>query len=158
MHQVSIRKIILNDYAAFLMTVGGPVMLALSAFTALFGFIPRLRRRGGRVVDPELAQIFCVVAVILTVILLVQLARRIARTKAILVSGPRVKAKVLEIAFIKDRGRVEFEYTLDGRQYTTGTAIMKNKRTTAIHPGDELDAAIDRANPARAYLVDLYIA
>lgn len=158
MQQVSIRKIILNDYAAFLLTVGGPVMLAISGFAAVFGFVPRFRRRGGRVVEPELAYVLCAAAIVATVILFVLLARRIARIKATLVSGPRVKAKVLGIAFIKDRGRVEFDYTLDGRQFTTGAAIMKNKQTTAISPGDEIEVAIDRADPTRAFVVDLYLA
>lgn len=156
MHQVSIRKIILNDYAAFLLTVGGPVMLALSVFAAVFGFIPRIRRRGGRVIDPELAIVFCVVAVILTAVLLCLLSRRIGRIKAILLSGPRAKARVLEIGFLKDRGRIEFEYAHQGRQHRTGSAIMKNKRTTAIHSGDEIEVALDPGDASRAFVVELY--
>jgi len=102
--------------------------------------------------------VLCAAAVVVTVILFVLLARRIARIKATLVSGPRVKAKVLGIGFMKDRGRVEFEYTLEGQHYASGAAIMKNKQTTAISPGDEIEVAIDRADPTRAFVVDLYLA
>ena len=156
MNKVSVRKIILNDYAAFLLTVAGPIMLAISGFTAVFGFIPRFRLRGGQAVGPEAATIAFVIAVVLTLLLLFLLARRISRISRILASGPRTRAKVLNIAFFKDRGRMEFEYPHDGEIQTTGTAIMKNKHTTAIGVGDEIEIAIDRSDPSRALVVGLY--
>jgi hypothetical protein len=156
MRQPSIGKIILNDYASFLLAIGGPIALAITAFTAALGFIPRAGARGGRAVDPQFAAAACVFAVIITVLLLFLLARRISRIKRILAAGPRTKASVLDVGFFKDRGRIEFEYTHNGRQYTTGTAIMKNKQTTAISPGDEIEVAVDPDNPRKAFVVQLY--
>ena len=63
MPQPSTRKIILNDYAAFLLTIGGPIALAVSAFTAAFGFIPSIRNRGGHEVDPQFIMGMCAVVV-----------------------------------------------------------------------------------------------
>ncbi|HUE71078.1 MAG TPA: DUF3592 domain-containing protein [Pirellulaceae bacterium] len=156
MHQVSTRKIILNDYVAFLLTIGGPIALAISAFTAVFGFIPSIRNRGGQEVDPQFIIGMCVVAVVLTLLLFFLLWRRIARIRNILATGPRTKAKVLGIGFFKDRGRIDFEYTHNGQQYATGTAVMKNQQTTSIAAGDEIEVALDPENPLKALIVHLY--
>jgi hypothetical protein len=158
MSQASTGKIIMNDYAAFLLTIGGPIALAISAFTAAFGFIPSIRHRGGQQVDPQFIMGMCVVAVVVTMLLFYMLSRRISRIKRILADGSRTKAKVLEIGFIKDRGRIEFEYTYGGQQHRTGTAVMKNKQTTAISPGDEIEVALDPVDPRRAFVVQLYCA
>lgn len=42
--------------------------------------------------------------------------------------------------------RVEFEYEHAGRKQRLGTAIMKNRRTAAVAPG----------NPSKALIVELY--
>ena len=158
MPQPSISKIILNDYAAFLLTIGGPIALALSAFTAAFGFLPSVRKRGGQEVDPQFIIGISVAATILTAFLFYLLSRRVSRIKKVLANGPRATAKVTEIGFFKDRGRVEYEYIHNAQTHKTGTAIMKNKQTTAIDSGDEIEVAIDPGNPNWALIVQLYVA
>ncbi len=158
MRPVSVIKIILNDYFAFLLTVGGPIAIAISAFTAIFGFIPNIRNREGKEVNPQFIFGMSIVAVVLAVLLVFLLFLRISRIKNILAHGIHAKAKVLEIWFFKDRGRVEFEYTHNGQKHTTGTAIMKNKQTIAMVPGDEIEVAIDPDNAHRAFIVPLYCA
>jgi hypothetical protein len=156
MNRVSTGKIIKNDYAAFLMTIGGPIALAISAFTAFYGFVPHLRGRGGQEVDPQSAIVICVVAGLVTVLLLLMLAKRISRLKRILQTGSKLIATVTDVAFFKDRGRVEFHYIHDGEDIHAGTAIMKNKETEAIISGAQIEVAIDPANPKKALIVRLY--
>jgi hypothetical protein len=100
----------------------------------------------------------CVIAVVVTVVLFYLLSRRISRIKRILADGSRTKARVLQIGFVKDRGRIEFEYTHNGRQYRTGVAVMKNKQTTAISQGDEIEVAVDPDDPRNAFVLQLYCA
>jgi len=121
MRKVLVRKIILNDYVAFLLTVGGPVALALSAFTATMGFIPSIRNRGGQEVDPQFIIGICAVAVIVTVLLFFLLSRRISRIKSILADGPRAKATVLWIGFVKDRRRLSCSYTAHNQSLKSPT-------------------------------------
>ena len=56
------------------------------------------------------------------------------------------------------RGRIEFEYRHNGQEHRTGVAVMKNKQTTAISPGDEIEVALDPDNAGKAYVVHLYCA
>ena len=156
MKEISTGKVIKNDYAAFLMTIGGPIFLAISAFTAAFGLIPSVRGRGGQDVDPQFAVGMCVVAAILTVLLFVLLAKRIAKIKRILNTGPRVTATITDINFFKDRGRVEFQYTHDSHEHNTGAAIMKNKQTETFAVGSQIEVALDPEHPSKAMIVELY--
>lgn len=153
MQRVSVLKVIWNDYLAFLLTIGGPIMLSLAAFTAIFGFIPGHR---GQTVGPQVVWGMTIFDVLLTVLLLVLLARRISLIKKVLATGPRTTAKVQQIWFFKDRGRVEFEYLHGGQQRNAGMAIMKNAQTTLLKPGSEIEVALDPANPDRALVVQLY--
>jgi hypothetical protein len=157
MSTTSNRIIILNDYAAFIMAITGPMALVVSACALLFGLIPRVRNRGGHDEVPfELSVGLFVASVILTAILFFFLSRRLARIKRIFAEGTRTKAKVVEVRFDKDRGRIEFEYPIDGQIHRTGNAIMKNKKTSSFALGDEIEVALDPENPRKALLVQLY--
>jgi hypothetical protein len=158
MSHPSTAKIILNDYAAFLLTIAGPIAIAIAAFTATFGFIPSIRNRGGGEVDPSFIVGMCVVTAFIAVLVFFLLVRRISRIKRILADGVRTKAKVLEVGFFKDRGRIEFEYRHNGQEHRTGVAVMKNNQTTAVSPGDEIEVALDPENAGKAYVVQLYCA
>jgi hypothetical protein len=155
-NSVSTGRVIKNDFAAFVMTIGGPIFLAISVFAAVFGFLPEVRGRGGQDIDPRAALALCAVAGFVTVLLFAMLARRISRIKRVLQTGPRALATVSEIDFIKDRGRVEFQYTYNGEAHHAGMAIMKNQQTEAIATGSEIEVALDPANPGKALIVQLY--
>ena len=128
MKAVSTGKIIKNDYAAFLMTIGGP----------------------------QFAVGMIVVATILTVLLFVLLAKRIAKIKRILNTGPRATATITDISFFKDRGRVEFQYTNNSQEHNTGAAIMKNKQTETFTAGSQIEVVLDPERPSKAMIVELY--
>lgn len=161
MNQISVGKIIKNDYAAFLLTILGPVFLVGSVYIAVVGFIPRFGRfaslRKSNAVHPLEAQIYIWVALILTGILFLFLVKRISRLKRILETGHRTKATVTGISFYKDRGRIEFQYVYRGKKHSTGTAIMKNKQTEKIAVGNEIDVAVDQQNDKKAFIVSLYL-
>jgi len=105
MNRVSTGKIIKNDYAAFLLTIGGPIALAISGFAAVFSFIPGGRGQAGQAIDPQFAMGMCVVAALLTVLLFALLAKRISRLKRIIETGPRATATVTEIGFFNSLSR-----------------------------------------------------
>ncbi|NLF32831.1 MAG: DUF3592 domain-containing protein [Planctomycetes bacterium] len=157
MKRIRTGRIILNDYPSFLLTIGGPVFLGVGAFVMIFGFIPPTRYgRGGQQVDPLFGFWAFATAAVVASLMLVLLAARLARMKAILTSGPRATATVLRIEFFRDRGRVEYEYVHEGRTIASGSAIMKNRTTSALSPGDDIEVAIDPARPNRALPVQLF--
>ena len=156
MSEISTLKVIKNDFGAFLLAIFGPISLIISGYVAVTGVLPRFRGRGGGAVDPETNTLFLVASAILTVILFLLLLRRISRLKRILRTGPRVQALVTGISFVKDRGRVEFRYVHEGRLHDSGCAIMKNPTTEALTKDEQIEVAIDPANPKKALIVELF--
>ncbi len=138
------------------MSIGGPILLAISAFAVLFGFIPRLRPRPVLEVDSQFVIVMSIATGVLTVVLLLLLARRVSRLKRVVEMGTRISATVADIGFFRDRGRVEFQYTYEGQEYRTGTVIMKNSQTQAIAAGAQIEVAIDPRKPGKVVIVQLY--
>jgi len=156
MQKVSLKKTILNDALSFILTIIGPLLLAIAIFADIFGFLPRRHGRGAQSVDPDFIIKMGIIGLILTVVFWMLLGLRIRRIGNIVAHGPRVKAKLLAVDFFKDRGRIEYEYTLHRKQHSSGTGIMKNKQTEALTPGDEIELALDPDDFNKSYYVDLY--
>lgn len=156
MRKLSIKQTLSNDYLALILALTGPLFVAAGLFADAFGFVPRRRRSVTRV-DPEFAADLVFYGSILTVLLLGLLIWRVYRINSIITKGTRVKAWVVDIGFIRDRGRVEYEYTVYGRVIRSGTAIMKNAKTTALQVGDQIELALVPGNPEKALFLDLYL-
>lgn len=71
--------------------------------------------------------------------------------------GIEVSGKINNIFFFRDRGRVDFEYTYQGEKFTSRSILHKVKQTTSLRVGDQVTVMIDRNNPKRAIIRDLYI-
>ena len=157
MQSISVKRTILNDYAAFLLAITGPIFLVLSIAGGVFGFLPEVKRPGSIPVTPETAVVGAVASLVLTVVLLFLLYRRIARIRRIIQTGERVEGGITDIRFIKDRGRVTFRYVLNGQVVEGGAPVMKNATTLQLIPGTVVELALDPEDPSRAIVVELYV-
>ena len=147
----SVVRVVLSDYVALLALIGVVVTWALHILAAN-GVIFTSRWS-----DTELTGGgFLEIAIIATAVLLPLFAYRIYAFIAIFKRGLLCKAEISDISFFKDRGRVEFKYTLHGKGYSTGTRIMKNARTRALNVGQEVDIVVHPEKRSRAFIVDLY--
>ena len=157
MQSISVKRTILNDYAAFLLAITGPIFLVLSIAGGVFGFLPEVKRPGSIPVTPETAVVGAIASLVLTLVLLFLLYRRIARIRRIIQTGERVEGGITDIRFIKDRGRVTFRYVLNGQVVEGGAPVMKNATTLQLIPGTVVELALDPEDPSRAIVVELYI-
>ena len=157
MQSISVKRTILNDYAAFLLAITGPIFLVLSIAGGVFGFLPEVKRPGSIPVTPETAVVGAIASLVLTLVLLFLLYRRIARIRRIIQTGERVEGGITDIRFIKDRGRVTFRYVLNGQVVEGGAPVMKNATTLQLIPGTVVELALDPEDPSRAIVVELYV-
>lgn len=157
MQSISVKRTILNDYAAFLLTITGPIFLVLSITGSVFGFLPEVKRPGSIPVTPQTALLGAVVSLVLTAVLFFFLFRRIARIRRIIQTGERVEGGITDIRFIKDRGRVSFRYLLNGEVVEGGAPVMKNATTLQLIPGTVVELALDPEDPSKAIVVELYV-
>ena len=154
--KVSFGRVLKNDYGSFLMVAAIAVAWIICIGGSVLGFLPRHRGGGAVEVGPTLAIILLVVAAALTILLGWLVARRVSSIRRVITSGPEVNGHILSVGFVKDRGRVEYEYEFQGKTYVAGNAIMKNKQTEQIQTGDEVNLIVDPEKPSRAFLAFLY--
>jgi hypothetical protein len=84
------------------------------------------------------------------------LAWRIARIHRLFARGQLARARISSVSIVKDRGRIEFDYELSGKLFTSWMPIHKNRDVLAIRVGQEVDVLVDPASPATAIVRHLY--
>jgi len=99
---------------------------------------------------------FPAISLAVTVISLIVLTWRIRQVFALLSDGLEMSATISNVSFFRDRGRVDYIYNYQGQKYASGNAIHKVKLTKNLKIGDEVIVVVDRNNPKRAYIRDLY--
>jgi len=152
----STGRILKNDYGSLLMLIVIGVMWVLAIAGGYFGLLPQ--PRGARLIEisSTMATILLTLAVVITMLFGSLASKRISSIKRVLSSGPEVKGRIQDIAFVKDRGRVEYEYEYNGQTYQAGNAIWKNKETRQLQAGGEITVIVDPDKPSRAFIASLY--
>ena len=143
--QPSLLKIITIDYIAFLGWLFPVVMWGIYIALIVLGNI--------KANDFTLPIIFAVISVVALAILI----WRIQVFNTIFSDGIETTATINNVSFFRDRGRVDYVYTYQGQKYVSGNAIHKVKQTLALKVGEQVVLMIDRNNPKRAFIRDLYM-
>jgi hypothetical protein len=91
------------------------------------------------------------------VVAIVILAWRIRLFYSIFDGGIEAPATISNIMFFRDRGRVDYIYTIQGEKFSSGNAIHKVKQTRSLQVGEQVIVMVDRNNLKRAFIRDLYM-
>ena len=153
--QTSVGRILKNDYASLALLIFIGVAWPMAGLAAA-GWLPG--RRGGAIEtggDPD--RFLLGLAVVITPLFGWLAFRRIAAIRRVVENGPACVGTVTLVWFMKDRGRVEYEYQFEGKTYQAGNAIMKNRETDTIRQGDRVELIVDPSRPSRAFLASLYV-
>ncbi len=143
--QPSLLKIITIDYIAFLGWLFPVVMWGMYVVLIVLGNV--------KTNDFTLPVIFAVI----TVVALSILIWRIQVFNTIFSDGIETTATINNVSFFRDRGRVDYVYTHQGQKYASGNPIHKVKQTLALKVGEQVVLMVDRNNPKRAFIRDLYM-
>jgi hypothetical protein len=143
-HRPSLPRIVQVDYLAYL-AVSSPVI-----FWIVFILIALLRPDGPR----DLALIG---AVVVTVGGMIVLLWRALTIRAVFGNGMEVPATVKNVAFARDRARIDFTYTHQGKPHTAQNNVRKASRTGSLKSGDRVTVVVDRNNLTRAFIRDFYL-
>jgi hypothetical protein len=149
-------RILKNDYPSLLMLMFIGLVWVLPIGGGVFRFLREDRGGDDFEVGSTTIIVFVVTAVAVTIVFGWLASKRIRSIKRIIRTGSEVEGRIQSIGFVKDRGRVEFEYDYDGRTYQGGSAIWKNRETSQLQDGDEVTLVIDPENPSRAFIASLY--
>jgi hypothetical protein len=143
--QASLVRIVTIDYAS-LLAVLFPIIL-----WGIYLILTVLQKVN--VADFTLPAIYAGI----TIIAVGVLGWRIRVINSVFNDGLEISATISRVFFFRDRGRVEYVYTYQGQKYTSGNAVHKVKQTQALQVGEQVSVMIDRNNPKRAFIRDLYL-
>ncbi len=143
--QPSITKIITIDYVAFIATLF-PIVSWILYFALML-------LKNTRTATIDLLIIFAA----LTVVAIGVLAWRIQLFNTIFNDGIETTATISNLFFYRDRGRVEYIYTFQGQKYASGNAVHKVRQTQGLQVGEQVILMVDRNNPKRAFIRELYV-
>ncbi len=139
----SLLRILLVDYWAYLGALFLIIVPGLLTFFVLFNYP----------VDP----LFVVVCAALALAGLLTAAWRIFTITSIFSDGLAVPAAISNVWYFRDRGRVEYTYTFRGQKYRGGNAIHKSRYTRFLESRTDVTVVVDRNNPKRAFIQELYV-
>jgi hypothetical protein len=142
--QPSIFKIIIIDYAAFTAALTPVVLWGL--------YLLLLAMNKIRITDIT----YPVLAAGITFISILVVVWRIRQISMIFEDGLEVPATISNVFFFRDRGRVDYTFTYNGQKYITGNALHKVKQTSALRVGDAVTVLLDRNDPRRTCIRELY--
>jgi hypothetical protein len=140
----SLWRIIQNDYIAHMAFLFPVVFWGMYVVFALF--------RPG-----ESTEFFLYAAPISTVLAVGVLLWRYRTFTTIFSDGLEVPGIVSNAGFFRGRGRIECTYTYQGQKLVSGNAIHETKRSREFKQGTDVTLAVDRNNPKRAFIRDLYL-
>lgn len=63
---------------------------------------------------------------------------------------------ITALLIAKDRGRLEFEFEVEGKRVVSWMPIHKTKSVLSLSPGDRVDLLFDETKPTRAIVKALY--
>ena len=141
--QPSILKIIWIDYWAFVCTIFAIIAPGLYLYGRFSqgAFIPNLDW----------------ITLGLLTLALFGLASRYISIVSLYNSGLEAKATISDIGFFRDRGYIKYIYTFENRKYASQMTVMKNRITTQYRIGNEIEVMVDRENPKKSIIRDLFV-
>jgi hypothetical protein len=148
--RLSLSRILWTDYPAFY-----AALVPLVAWIVYLAWTPDWRGQGP-VITTEAHPLFLGIALMATGIGAAMLLYRLWIIFKTFRNGSEVKGKISTIELRRDRGRVEYVYIFDHKEYFSGTQIHRNAQTKALKAGDHVTLVVDPSKPSRAFIRDLY--
>ena len=71
--------------------------------------------------------------------------------------GIETQGTIMGVSFFRGRGRVEYTYNFQGQKYMSGNAINRTKHTKTLRDGQQVTILIDRNDPKRAFVKEIYL-
>jgi hypothetical protein len=93
----------------------------------------------------------------ITLFVLGLLAWRVWIFRKVFREGKSVLGRISSAYLIRDRGRVEYTYSYQGKFYRSGVSIHRNSRTKVLKEGEGVILVVDHRHPGRAFIRSLYL-
>ncbi len=140
---LSMKRVLINDYLAFLGWFMPVVLWAVYLISIFVG------RR-------DVFSIFTYLAIAATIAGPIILLLRVIYFRRLFAEGLEAPGKISDVYFLRDRGRVTYNYIHQGAEYKSGNVLHRSADTRALRVGQNITVMVDPNNPQRGLLKDLY--
>lgn len=140
--QPSLWKVIWIDYWAFVSVMLCFIAVGMYIYDMFFGRNP--------------TQTFVLFSLGIFMLGLFGIAWRYVSLISLFNSGQEAKATVSEVGFFRDRGYIKYIYPFENKKYAGHMTVMKNQLTTRYQVGDVVDVLVDRENPKKSMIKELF--
>ncbi|MEN8242616.1 MAG: DUF3592 domain-containing protein [Chloroflexota bacterium] len=136
----SLFRIAFTDYPTFLSLIS-PLILWIGYFLSKSG------------TDSSLLYI----SIAVTVAAIPVIIWRILYFLKIFDVGEEATAEILGVRFYRSRGRVDFNYTYKGTDYTSSNLLLASERVRNLTAGKEVTVLVNPENPKKSVIRDMFI-
>ena len=102
-------------------------------------------------------QLFVLLSIGLSVVGIPLLFWRYRLISAVFDDGVETQGTITGIRFFRGRGRVDYAYSFQGQKYVSGNSVNRTKSTRALRDGQQVTILIDRNDPKRAFVKEIYL-
>lgn len=146
----ALRKVLWTDYPSFIF-----VSFSVAAWIIYVAWVPAWRK-DGPIINPQLAPYTLLIAILISLLGIGVVAYRLHLLRTVFSKGVEVRGKITEITLPRDRGRVNYSFYYQNKEFSSFAPIHRNKQTLSLKKGDRVTLVIDPEYPVRAFIRDLY--
>jgi hypothetical protein len=152
----SLKKQISNDYLTLTTLIGTIVFLIF--LIGIFGFGIALTKRNGIIIlDNKEKLIFGIIFSVFSILCFIFFILRIKTCKYLVNNGLEIDAKIIDVYYYKDRGRIEYIYNIDNKEFKRGAGIHITKDTKDYKKDDIIKLLIDPKNNKKNIIKNNFI-
>lgn len=153
--KISLKKTLGADYLSILSIVIPIVALLLYIDARYFNLLHLIVKRGTSTNNDSF--FFLWMAIVTILICIPFLFFRVQRIKNHFKEGVEVIGIIIYISLFKDRGRIEFSYVFEGKEYVSGTAVHQNSYVKSLKMGQHINVVVNKENPKKAFIKEMFV-
>ena len=81
---------------------------------------------------------------------------RVRRVQLLFSRGVLVRGCITRISLARDRGRIEFTYEFDGREFQSWMPVHQSSDVLALRESQPVELLVDASSPRRAIIAHLF--
>lgn len=148
-------KVVKSDLVVQMAVIFPLVFLGFIIVLNVFGGLPGFGRRGA--IEQGSGTTFFAYALGVALLIGIPLIWwRIRGVQEVVANGMEVTGTVTGISFNKDRGRVKWNYQVAAEKFEGACLITKNDFTRSLKVGDQVVLIVNREQPKRSILANIY--
>jgi hypothetical protein len=82
---------------------------------------------------------------------------RVLRLKHIAASGQITEGTIDYIQYVKDRGRVEYSFTVEGQPFNSWCPVHLSSEVLSLDQGQKVRIVFNPKNPSQSFIAELFL-